>query len=121
MRRRDCLGLVGTCVVCVPALARVDPQEQARIDRLIQAVGKRGDIVFIRNGKEYNSTQAAEFLEGKLKWRLGRVGNVQDFIDQIGTRSTTSGDIYTVRMKDGSVLPSAVFLRQELERIERPR
>jgi hypothetical protein len=119
MRRRDGLGFCGAWLLCALAMAKPENPERARIDRLIQAVGKRSDIMFIRNGKEYDCAQAAEFLAGKLKWRLGKVNNVQDFIDQIGTRSTTSGDIYQVRMKDGTVLPSAVFLRQELERIER--
>ncbi len=122
MRRRDCMAWVGAAgLACTAAaVAKPDAQEQARIERLILAVGKRSDIVFIRNGKEYNCAQAAEFLEGKLKWRSGKVNNVQEFIDQVGTRSTTSGDVYQVRMKDGTVLPSAAFLRQELERIEKP-
>ncbi len=121
MRRREGLTLIGAWLMCAAALAKPDAREQARIDRLIQAVGKRTDIAFIRNGTAYDSAQAAEFLDGKLKWRIGKVTTVQDFIEQIGTRSTSSGDIYQVRLKDGTVIPSAVFLRQELERIEQPR
>jgi hypothetical protein len=118
MRRRRCLGLCGGLLLCGPVSARPDAQERARIDRLIQAVGTRSDIKFIRNGTEYDSAQAAEFLQGKLKWRFGKVSSVQDFIDQIGTRSTTSGEIYQVQLPDGKKMPSAEFLRQELARIE---
>ncbi len=118
MKRRYCLGLLGA--LCAGG-ARAEPTaaEAARIDRLIAAVGKRSDMKFVRNGKEYSCEQAAEFLRGKLKWRLEKVTTVQDFIDQIGTRSTTSGEIYQVKLADGRTLTSADFLRQELQRIEK--
>lgn len=102
------------------AAAGADPSrsERARIDRLLRAVGQRKDAKFIRNGKEYTCAQAAEFLQGKLTWRIEKVSTVQDFIDQVGTRSATSGEIYRVRLADGRVIPSADFLRQELARLE---
>ncbi|MEO7851057.1 MAG: DUF5329 family protein [Rubrivivax sp.] len=118
MKRRDCIGLLAGCALYALAVAHPDAQERARIDRLIQAVGKRSDIKFIRNGSEHDSVEAAEFLQGKLKWRISKVTTVQDFIDQIGTRSTTSGEIYQVQLADGKKMPSAEFLRQELARIE---
>jgi hypothetical protein len=117
MKRRDglCLLLASWC-----ATAAADPPaaEQARIERLIKAVGQRTEIRFVRNGKVYTSAQAADFLRGKMIWRLEKVGTVQDFIEQVGTRSTASGDIYLVRLADGRTLPSAQFLREELKRIE---
>jgi hypothetical protein len=121
MKRRHWLALPG-CLVGVlrPAVAQAQPSaaEQARIDRLIDAVAKRTDIKFVRNKKDYSGSQAADFLRGKLKWRLDKVATVQDFIEQVGTRSTTSGDVYRVRLADGRLLSSADFLRQELRRIE---
>ncbi len=118
MNRRACLGLVAA--LCAPHVW-ADPAaaESARIDKLIAAIGKRSDIMFVRNGKEYNCEQAAEFLRGKLKWRLEKVRTVQDFIEQIGTRSTTSGELYQIKLADGRLVPSADFLRQELQRIEK--
>ena len=35
------------------------------------------------------------------------------------SRSTTTGEIYHIKMVDGRLLPSAEFLRQELQRIEK--
>jgi hypothetical protein len=121
MKRRQCLclGLVG--VLCSrPVWADPTAAEQARIDKLIAAVGQRTDMKFVRNGKEYSFKEAGEFLRGKLKWRLDKVRTVQDFIEQVGTRSTTSGEIYQVRLADGRTLPSAEFLREQLQRIEKP-
>jgi hypothetical protein len=118
MKRRPCLGLLGA-LCTAPGWAEPTAAEAARIDKLILAVANRGDIKFLRNGKEYDCRQAAEFLRGKLKWRIEKVATVQDFIDQIGTRSTTSGEVYRVKLADGRTLPSAEFLRQELRRIEK--
>jgi len=118
MKRRLCLGLLGAWCTA-PAWAEPPAAEAARIDKLILAVAHRGDIRFLRNGKEYDCRQAAEFLRGKLKWRMEKVATVQDFIEQIGTRSTTTGEVYQVKLADGRTLPSAEFLRQELRRIEK--
>ena len=118
MKRRVWLG-AWLAAVCAVARADPSPAERARIDRLIAAVAQRTDIRFLRNGKEYTSTQAADFLRGKFNWRIEKVVTVQDFIDQVGTRSTASGDVYKVRLADGRTLPSADFLRQELGRIDR--
>jgi hypothetical protein len=129
MKRRRCLALAGGLLGTLPvAGARAQPSagvqaqpsaaEQARIERLLDAVAKRTDIRFVRNGRDYSGSQAAEFLRGKLGWRLDKVATVQDFIEQVGTRSTTSGDVYRVRLADGRVMTSADFLRQELKRIE---
>jgi Family of unknown function (DUF5329) len=116
MKRRLCLAWA----LAAP-WARADPsdRERARIERLLDAVAKRQDIQFIRNGKDYSAAQAADFLRGKFNWNAEKVRTVQDFIEQIGTRSNLSGDPYRVRLADGRVLTSAEFLRQELRRIEK--
>jgi Family of unknown function (DUF5329) len=100
MKRRWCLGLPAVVLgagLCTAARAKPTASEQARIDKLIDAVAKRTDMVFVR---------------------VDKVGTAQDFIEQVGTRSTTSGDVYQVRLADGRTLTSADFLRQELRRIE---
>jgi tellurite resistance protein len=118
MKRRVCLGaLVAAC--CAVARADPTPAERARIEQLLAAVAKRTDIRFLRNGKEYDSAQAADFLRGKYGWRIEKVATVQDFIEQIGTRSTASGDVYKVRLADGRTISSADFLVQELRRLEK--
>jgi hypothetical protein len=100
---------------------RADPSaaERKRIEQLLQALAQRRDAVFIRNGKEYSPAQAAEFLQGKLKWQIEKIATAQDFIDQIGTRSDASGTPYQLRLADGRLLPTATFFRQELAGLDR--
>jgi hypothetical protein len=118
MRRRNGLGwLLAVCAGA--ALADPSAAERARIERLLDALAARKDLRFVRNGKEYTAAQGADFLRGKLQWQIEKVATAQDFIAQIGTRSTTSGDVYLVRLADGRTLPSAQFLAQELRRIEK--
>jgi len=118
-RRACCLALF------VPAIgsatATPSAAEQARIDRLIDAVAQNKHCRFIRNGTDYSPANAAEFLRQKLRFRGGRVKTVHDFIDQIATKSSTTGEIYKVRLADGREVSSADFLRAELTRIEAAR
>lgn len=118
--RRRCVALL-LAGCCRSTWAEPPAAEMARINRLIDAVAQRGDLKFIRNGKEYTATQAGDFLRGKLKWRIEKVNTIQDFIVEVGTRSTTSGEAYLVRLGDGRTLPSAQFLTQELRRLEKKR
>lgn len=119
MRRRRCLAGLAAWGAASAGHADPSPSEQARIDRLIRSIRERKDALFIRNGREYSCAQAAEFLQGKLKWQIDRIATVHDFIDRIGSRSDTSGDIYRVRLADGRVVSSADFLRGQLAHIER--
>ena len=99
-------------------LAEPTPAEMARINRLIDAVARRTDLKFIRNGKEFTAAQAGDFLRGKLKWRIEKVSTMEDFIVEVGTRSTTTGEPYQVRLSGGRSLSSAEFLLKELRRLE---
>jgi hypothetical protein len=118
MKRRACLGWL-LAAGGGAAQTQLSDAERARINRLIDAVGQRKDIRFVRNGKEYTGAQAADFLRGKLQWNIEKVHTMKDFIVVVGTRSTTSGTVYQVRLADGRMLPSAEFLTQELRRIEK--
>jgi len=113
-RRRARIAL--TFFVATAAAAPSDT-EQARIDRLIGAVAARGECRFIRNGREYAASDAATFLRRKMQSMGGRVGTAQDFIEQIASKSSTSGEPYLIRYGDGREATSERFLRAELARI----
>lgn len=96
------------------ALAAPAQAEQARIDRLIDAVARRQDARFVRNGKAYSAADAASFLREKLKANAAKVKTAQDFIEQVASRSSTTGQPYLIRFADGRELAAAEFLRAEL-------
>ena len=117
--RRLALALIAGLPLAVRA--EPAPAEMARINRLIDAAASHSESRFVRNGSEYSAQDAAEFMRKKLAHAYyGRnVTTVNDFIDQIATRSSTSGEPYMVKLSDGRAVPCSEFLRLELARIEK--
>ena len=101
--------------------AAADELEQARIDRLIRFVETRKEMVFVRNGKDHSCREAAMFLRAKYAKLGEHVTTAAQFIYQIASRSSTTGEPYKVRFADGHMLPAAKVLREELSRIDRER
>jgi hypothetical protein len=118
LNRRACCVALAFAAGAGAAAAAPSDAEQARIDRLIAAVEQNKSVRFVRNGNDYAGDDAATFLRRKLAYMGGNVKTVQDFIEQIASRSTTSGEIYKVRLADGREMPAGDFLRGELARIE---
>ena len=91
--------------------AQLSVPEQAKIERLIAAVQHLEDATFIRNGCSYSAATAVRFLRGKWQARRGKVLSAEDFIDQVASCSSTTGQPYYIRFSDGRQLPSARFFR----------
>ena len=108
-------------LICVTqgALAVVSATEMARIERLIQFVESKHDIQFIRNGTSYSSQDAAKFMRGKFEMMGEHVTTAQQFIDQIASKSSTTGQPYSIRFADGKTMLVAKFLGDELKRMDR--
>ncbi|MEO7151205.1 MAG: DUF5329 family protein [Burkholderiaceae bacterium] len=120
LRRRTLpLILVGLAAWRGAALAAPAEAEARKIEDLIRYIESRQDIRFVRNGSAYTAAQAGRFLRGKLRAMGDDVSTARQFIDQIASKSSTSGKPYTVTDADGHSLPSAQFLGDELARIER--
>jgi hypothetical protein len=92
--------------------------EQDRIEALLARL-ERAAVSFEREGESGSGAEAAAHLRRKL--RAAAAGNltVQDFIDRIGSRSSTTGKPYHVRAADGSRVEAREWLTAELEAIER--
>lgn len=117
MRRR--LVLLSALVAATAVRAAPSEAERARIERLIAFVAAQKDIRFVRNGTAYGAADAAKFLRGKFDKMGEHVGTAQQFIDQIASRSSTSGQPYLIRFADGRTVPAAQFLGDELRRMDR--
>ena len=96
--------------------AALNASEMARVERLLAMIASRHDVRLVRNGKDYDADMAVRFLRGKLDAMGGELKNAEDFIERIATRSSTTGQLYRVRLPDGREIGAGEFLRLELVR-----
>jgi hypothetical protein len=92
--------------------------EEAKIERLIAAVGELQGAMFLRNGAEHSAAEAADHL--RMKWRAAgsKIRTAQQFIEGVASKSSTSGEPYQIRMPDGKVVQADAYLREQLREIE---
>jgi hypothetical protein len=97
-------------------LRAADPPlvEKKQIEALIAAVERMTDAAFLRNDRPYSAAAAAEFLRRKWRQRQAEVRSAEDFIEQVASFSSTTGQAYAIRFPDGREIPCATFLRGEL-------
>src|SRR4029079_7764816 len=74
-----------------------DSAEMKKIELLITKVETLTDAVFIRNGTEHSPAEAAKLLRHKLGALDPATVTAQQFIEQAGTKSSTTGEIYQIR------------------------
>lgn len=89
----------------------------AEIEQLLAHVASLGDARFVRNGSDYPAAKAVEHF--RLKWgkQRAKVTSAERFIELCATKSSVSGDAYTIRFADGRVVPAAEVLTAELARL----
>lgn len=91
--------------------------ESRKIDELIKAVESLPGAVFLRNGVEHSAGEAAKHLALKLEAANGAIKTAEQFIEQIASRSSTTGDAYQIRFDDGRTVNAGDYLREELARL----
>jgi hypothetical protein len=91
--------------------------EEDKIELLIAGIAELRGATFIRNGAEHTAAEAADHL--RRKWRAAgdEIVTAEQFIEAIGSKSSTSGEPYQIRMADGEVMEAGEFLRKRLGEI----
>ena len=91
---------------------------QAEIAQLLAYLRTSG-CEFQRNGTWYSATDAAAHLENKNQYLVkhSQIGSAEDFIEKAGSKSSMSGKPYLVRCQLHQTVPSAMWLRAELDRL----
>lgn len=103
------MGLVGL------AGATPSPGEDKVIQTLIQRVEKKTDMVFVRNGNEYNAADAASHMRSKYDYFKAEIVTAEDFIERCATRSEMTKVAYKVKLAGSAAMREAGdFLREEL-------
>lgn len=88
--------------------------EAQKIEKLIAAVASAEGLVFIRNGVEHSAEEAAEHLRTKWQAAGEEIETAQQFIDELGSKSSLSGEPYRIRLPDGTEMPAGKWLRDKL-------
>lgn len=91
--------------------------EEQKINHLIQYIEK-SNVIFIRNGSEYNAKDAAKHLRVKLEKAGKKVKTCKEFIDYIASKSSMSGEPYKVKFPNGVIMPLRDVLYYELKKLE---
>jgi hypothetical protein len=109
--------LLGVGPVAATGAAAPSAVARAEISRLLEFV-ERADCSFNRNGTWYDGKAARAHLEQKERYLedRGQIGSAEDFIEKAATRSSMTGQRYSVRCGSATI-PSADWLRSELARI----
>ncbi len=119
-RRRWIAGGLATLALGTGTLARAAMAEfeRQRVERLLAAMARAEGVGFERNGRRVSGTDAARFLRAKWDRHGSGVATAESFIDQIATRSSTTGQAYRVCTADGACTEAAPWLRQRLREVD---
>lgn len=101
-----------------PTMRRAALTEDAKIDRLIEAIARLRGATFVRNGAEHPAAEAADHLRAKRREAGAKITSALDFIESLASRSSVSGEPYLVRLADGTTLRVGDYLRFRLDELE---
>ncbi|MGG4661710.1 DUF5329 family protein [Providencia vermicola] len=100
--------------VTTQALA-LSPEEKARTESLLTQLGKQQNLTFTRNGTEHNAADAESHLRLKLRKTEKRLNTTEQFIDNVASKSSITGEIYQVKDAQGNVLSANQYLHDLLK------
>lgn len=110
MRRSHFLwALLWASGLGIAAAAATTPEEQ-KIEDLLARVAGQPDMQFIRNGQAYDAATAVSFLRGKWDRQRAEIKTLRDFIEKVATKSSTTGQPYLIKFKDGHAIACREFL-----------
>ena len=95
---------------------RTDPT--AEIEALLTRVADSG-LTFVRGGSEYDSKKAAQHLRTKWKYAGSRIQTAEQFIEHIGSRSSTTGKPYHIKHPDGTTEEAGPWLERLLAEVRK--
>ncbi len=98
------------------ALADVPADQVKEVDHLLAYVKNSGCIIN-RNGTDYPAEKGISHIEKKYDYFRDDIKSTEDFIEYSATKSTMSGDYYTVTCPGGKTVRTQDWLLAELKRL----
>ncbi len=112
--------ITGIALVLVLAWWSEAKEESEKIESLISHVESLKDAKFVRNGAAHDASTAGQLMRYRWNKNKGDIKTAKDFIRICATASTTTGQAYLIRFRDGKEVKSGEYLLEQLERIEKP-
>lgn len=116
-RTRGAVAFVALLGISAAGSAEPDAVARTEIAHLLKYLETSG-CQFQRNGSWYAPARAASHLNQKYEYLLKKdlVTTAEQFIDRAATQSSASHKPYSVKCGDAAAVPSAEWLRAELQR-----
>lgn len=94
--------------------AVLQPQawEAQRIEHLLEVIDS-ADVLFIRHGQELSGPMFAELLRRKHEQMGPKEASLDQFIEEVASRSSSTGKPYQVKLSNGELLDAGAWLRQQ--------
>lgn len=99
------------------AVLKSPQSEPRKIDYLLERI-LRSTSIFVRNGEDYPGKTAVLHMRWKYSRYRHEVKTARDFAEKIANGSRKTGEIYRIRMNDGSAYPAAEILLNELKLLD---
>ena len=93
--------------------------ENQKIDKMISYVRTMVGVTFIRNGTSYTAKEAADHLQTKREKAGDEIKTARQFIKDIASVSSMSGQPYQMKFADGTVMKSGDVLTIYLNKLEK--
>ena len=101
-------------------VSHLGTSELQKIYRLLAHI-ETSEVGFIREGNEYNSKEAAIYLRLKFSRTEVKVKTLEEFIDKIASRSSTTGRPNMIKLPDGSTVEAKDWFKEQAETLaQRP-
>ncbi len=109
---------VAFCLGFIPRGSAAEvASSQVEIEHLLAFVKNLENARFIRNGTEYSAAEAEKHLRAKWQKLRSKITTAEAFVEQCATRSSMSGEVYQIRLSDGTRRPAAELIFAELARL----
>jgi len=95
--------------------ADVPPEQVGEVDHLLSFV-KNSGCTINRNGSNYDGKKGLSHITRKYEYFRDDIKNTEDFIKYSATKSTMSGDFYTVTCPGKKTIQTKDWLLNELAR-----
>lgn len=109
-------GLYSLCMLTSYSVIADVPVEQVKeVSHLLGFVKNSGCIIN-RNGTDHPASEGVSHIEKKYDYFRDEINSSEEFIEYSATKSTMSGEYYTVSCPGKKIIKTQDWLLKELER-----